>query len=215
MKHRCRYAAVNTVGVNHNWRYLIVPNPRFYLLKTAVSGAYNKDTGNKHPGEMKEIERTQVVNMFFKKKEEKKEKKELLYRENVHVNCESDTKENIIRKVGQMLVDSGYVEQPYVDGMVEREKTFSTFMGNGLALPHGIEAVKDQIKASGIAVMTFRDYVDWDGEEVKVVIGIAGVGEEHMDILSSIAEKMLDDATAEQIRTCDGDTLYQILSGKE
>ena len=80
-----------------------------------------------------------MVNIFFKKKEEKKEKKELLYRENVHVNCESDTKENIIRKVGQMLVDSGYVEQPYVDGMVEREKTFSTFMGNGLALPHGSE----------------------------------------------------------------------------
>ena len=130
--------------------------------------------------------------MFFKPKSKKEEKKELLYRENVIVGCEPDTKENIIRKVGQMLVDSGYVNQPYVDGMVEREKTFSTFMGNGLALPHGVEAVKNEIKSSGIAVMTFKNSVDWDGEEVQVVIGISGVGEEHMDILASIAEKMLD-----------------------
>lgn len=153
--------------------------------------------------------------MFFKPKSKKEEKKELLYRENVIVGCEPDTKENIIRKVGQMLVDSGYVNQPYVDGMVEREKTFSTFMGNGLALPHGVEAVKNEIKSSGIAVMTFKNSVDWDGEEVQVVIGISGVGEEHMDILASIAEKMLDDDTAEQVKTCDADTLYQILSGKE
>lgn len=152
--------------------------------------------------------------MFFKKNK-KEEKKELLYRENVIVGCAPDTKENIIRRAGQMLVDSGYVNQPYVDGMVEREKTFSTFMGNGLALPHGVEAVKGEIKASGISVMTFADSVDWDGEEVQVVIGIAGVGEEHMDILSSIAEKMLDDDTAEQVKTCDADTLYRILSGKE
>lgn len=62
--------------------------------------------------------------MFFKPKSKKEEKKELLYRENVIVGCEPDTKENIIRKVGQMLVDSGYVNQPYVDGMVEREKHF-------------------------------------------------------------------------------------------
>lgn len=88
-------------------------------------------------------------------------------------------------------------------------------MGNGLALPHGVEAVKNEIKSSGIAIMTFKNSVDWDGEEVQVVIGISGVGEEHMDILASIAEKMLDDDTAEQVKTCDADTLYQILSGKE
>ena len=94
--------------------------------------------------------------MFFKKKkEEKTEKKELLYRENIRVNCASADKEQVIRSVGQMLADSGYVDQPYVDAMVEREKTFSTFMGSGLALPHGVEAAKKEVKASGIAVMTF------------------------------------------------------------
>lgn len=208
-----------------------MPNPIFFQLKIRFAEPYNKTRksgkglpqgrfgavsakNTKYRIRGCEAERMQVADMFFKKSK-KEEKKELLYRENVLVGCEPDTKENIIRRAGQMLVDSGYVNQPYVDGMVEREKTFSTFMGNGLALPHGVEGVKKEIKASGISVMTFKESVDWDGEEVQVVIGIAGVGEEHMDILSSIAEKMLDDDTAEQVKTCDADTLYKILSGKE
>lgn len=147
--------------------------------------------------------------MFFKSK-----KKELLLRENIRVNCKVDTQEQVIRQVGQMLVDSGYVKQSYVDGMVEREKTFSTFMGNGLALPHGVEAAKKEIKSSGIAVMTFPEGTDWDGNKVNVVIGIAGVGEEHLDILSVIADKMMDETAAEKLATGDVDTVYEILGGK-
>ncbi len=147
--------------------------------------------------------------MFFKSK-----KKELLLRENIRVNCKADTQEQVIRQVGQMLVDSGYVKQSYVDGMVEREKTFSTFMGNGLALPHGVEAAKKEIKSSGIAVMTFPEGTGWDGNKVNVVIGIAGVGEEHLDILSVIADKMMDETAAEKLATGDVDTVYEILGGK-
>ena len=147
--------------------------------------------------------------MFFKSK-----KKELLLRENIRVNCKADTQEQVIRQVGQMLVDSGYVKQSYVDGMVEREKTFSTFMGNGLALPHGVEAAKKEIKSSGIAVLTFTEGTDWDGNKVNVVIGIAGVGEEHLDILSVIADKMMDETAAEKLATGDVDTVYEILGGK-
>lgn len=147
--------------------------------------------------------------MFFKSK-----KKELLLRDNIRVNCKADTQEQVIRQVGKMLVDSGYVKQSYVDGMVEREKTFSTFMGNGLALPHGVEAAKKEIKSSGIAVMTFPEGTDWDGNKVNVVIGIAGVGEEHLDILSVIADKMMDETAAEKLATGDVDTVYEILGGK-
>ena len=153
--------------------------------------------------------------MFFKKKEKKEEKKELLYRENIRVNCPAASQEEVIRQVGQMLVDSGYVEQPYVEAMLEREKSFSTFMGNGLALPHGVEAAKKAIKASGIAVMTFPQGIDWDGTEVNVVIGIAGVGEEHLQILSIIAEKMLDESASRTLAEGDVDTVYGILTGKE
>ena len=138
----------------------------------------------------------------------------MLLRENIRVNCKADTQEQVIRQVGQMLVDSGYVKQSYVDGMVEREKTFSTFMGNGLALPHGVEAAKKEIKSSGIAVLTFPEGTDWDGNKVNVVIGIAGVGEEHLDILSVIADKMMDETAAEKLATGDVDTVYEILGGK-
>lgn len=148
--------------------------------------------------------------MLFKSK-----KKELLYRENIRVGCKDKTKEQTIREVGQMLVDAGYVGQSYVDAMIEREKTFSTFMGNGLALPHGVEAAKKEVKASGIAVMTFPEGIDWDGNEVRIVIGIAGVGDEHLEILSVIADKMLDEAAAEKIANADAETVYQILSEKE
>lgn len=94
--------------------------------------------------------------MLFKSKK-KTEKKELLYRENIRVNCKAKTQEEVIKEVGQMLVDAGYVDQPYVEAMVKREESCSTFMGNGLALPHGVEEAKKDIKESGIAVMTFPE----------------------------------------------------------
>ena len=132
--------------------------------------------------------------MLFSKKAKKEEKKPaLLYPENVKVGCKADTKENVIRQVGQMLVDSGYVNPSYVDAMVKREESFSTYMGNELALPHGVEEAKKEIKASGIAVMIFPEGTDWGGETVKVVVGIAGVGEEHLQILSVIAEQALEE----------------------
>ena len=150
--------------------------------------------------------------MFFKSKK-KEEKKELLHRENVKIGCMADTQENVIRKVGQMLVDSGYVDQPYVEAMLEREKSFSTYMGNELALPHGVEAAKKDIKASGIAVMIFPEGTPWGTETAKIVIGIAGVGEEHLRILSVIADKMLEPGAAEELMKADAETVYQLLSG--
>lgn len=148
--------------------------------------------------------------MFFKTK-----KKELLYRENVRTNCPAKPKEEVIREVGQMLVDTGYVNKNYVEAMLEREKSFPTFMGNGLALPHGVEAAKKEVKASGIAVITFPEGIDWDGNEVKVVVGVAGVGEEHLRILGIVADKMLDPDSAEKIANADADTVYKLLAGKE
>lgn len=152
--------------------------------------------------------------MIFRSKKKEKEKKELLYRENIRVGCKADTQENVIREVGQMLVESGYVDQPYVDAMLEREKTFSTYMGNELALPHGVEAAKKEIKASGIAVMVFPEGTRWGNETVKIVVGIAGVGEEHLNILSIIADKMLEPGAVENLVKGDADEVYRILSGE-
>ena len=137
----------------------------------------------------------------------------MLYPENVKVGCKADTKENVIRQVGQMLVDSGYVNPSYVDAMVKREESFSTYMGNELALPHGVEEAKKEIKASGIAVMIFPEGTDWGSETVKVVIGIAGVGEEHLQILSVIAEQALEEGKMERIINGSAQEVYEILKG--
>ena len=152
--------------------------------------------------------------MLFSKKAKKEEKKPaLLYPENVKVGCKADTKENVIRQIGQMLVDSGYVSPSYVDAMVKREESFSTYMGNELALPHGVEEAKKEIKASGIAVMIFPEGTDWGGETVKVVVGIAGVGEEHLQILSVIAEQALEEGNMERIINGGAQEVYEILKG--
>ena len=152
--------------------------------------------------------------MLFSKKAKKEEKKPaLLYPENVKVGCKADTKENVIRQVGQMLVDSGYVNPSYVDAMVKREESFSTYMGNELALPHGVEEAKKEIKASGIAVMIFPEGTDWGGETVKVVVGIAGVGEEHLQILLVIAEQAFEEGNMERIINGSAQEVYEILKG--
>ncbi len=151
--------------------------------------------------------------MLFKKSKTEEKKLELLYAENVKVNCKADTKENVIRAVGQMLVDTGYVNPSYVDAMVKREESFSTFMGNELALPHGVEEAKKDVKASGIAVMVFPEGTDWSGEQVKVVVGIAGVGEEHLQILSAIAEVALEEGSMEKLISGSRETVYEMLKG--
>ena len=84
-------------------------------------------------------------------------------------------------------------------------------MGNGLALPHGVEAAKKEVKSSGIAVITLKNPIDWEGNEAQVIIGIAGVGDEHLEILGIIADKMMDEAAAAQLATGDADTVYRLL----
>lgn len=150
--------------------------------------------------------------MFFKKKEKAPE---LLMKSNIITGCKADQKEQVIRKVGKMLVDGGYVKEDYVEAMLERELTFSTNMGNGIALPHGVEKAKEEILNSGIAVMVFPEGTDWNGEMVKIVIAIAGKGEEHLTILANIAEKLCDEEAVEKLVKMDAEGIHKVLTGKE
>lgn len=150
--------------------------------------------------------------MFFRKSAKKLP---LLLKENIKTNCKRMEKNDVIRAVGQMLVDSGYVKQDYVQGMIEREKTFATNIGNGIALPHGVEEAKREIKASGIAVMIFPEGTRWGDEDVKLVIGIAGTGEDHLAILSNIAIKMSTPDAVDELIKGSIDQIYQTLKGVE
>lgn len=116
---------------------------------------------------------------------------ELLQKNNIIPNCKAKAKEEVIREIGQMLYNSGYVDESYIDAMVQKESIFSTSIGNGIAIPHGVEEAKKNIKKSGIAVMLFPEGTNWKDDVVKVVIGIAGVGDEHLEILANIAEKII------------------------
>ncbi|MGY0691416.1 PTS sugar transporter subunit IIA [Virgibacillus sp. FSP13] len=114
--------------------------------------------------------------------------KEILSKDNIHLNVALNNKEEAIRYTGEILVNNGYVEASYVDKMLEREEMTSTFMGNNVAIPHGTEDAKGAVKETGLTVVTVPDGVDFGGGNiVKVLIGIAGKGDEHLEVLSKIA----------------------------
>lgn len=140
---------------------------------------------------------------------------DLLKKNNIILNCKAKPKEAVIREVGRLLYESGYVEESYIDGMLKRELTFSTNIGNGIALPHGVEEAKQSIKKSGIAVMIFPEGTMWKDELVYVVIGIAGVGEEHLDVLANIADKLADTEAVDNLVKSSVDEIYTIFTGKE
>jgi PTS system mannitol-specific IIA component len=118
------------------------------------------------------------------------------------------SKEDAIREAGQVLVDVGAVRPEYVDAMFEREQSVSTYMGNFLAIPHGTNASKEAISRSALSVLRYDEPIDWDGNEVRFVIGIAGHEGGHLEILSKVAlvfsdgdevDKLLQAGSAEQV----------------
>ncbi|MGO3781088.1 MAG: PTS sugar transporter subunit IIA, partial [Enterococcus viikkiensis] len=111
--------------------------------------------------------------------------------EMILMDQEYANKEDAIRACGQLLVDAGCVESGYVDAMIERNKLVSVYMGNFIAIPHGTDEAKHYVKKSGISVIQVPTGVRFgkdDTEDVAMVLfGIAGIGNEHLDILQKIA----------------------------
>lgn len=141
-------------------------------------------------------------------------KPELLELKNIRLGCKPMPKEDVIREMGRILCESGYVNEQYADAMLKREETFPTNIGNGIALPHGVEEAKKDIKQSGIAVMVFPEGTNWGSEDVKLVIGIAGVGDAHLEILSIIAEKMSDPDAVERVVAGSAEEIYRTFTEK-
>jgi mannitol PTS system EIIA component len=124
----------------------------------------------------------------------------ILSAENIVLNKVLTNKEEAIRFTGQILVDRGYVEPAYIEKMLEREEMASTFMGNSVAIPHGTDDAKSEVKNSGLAIIQVPEGVDFgDGNIVKLIIGIAGKGDEHLEILSNIAIVVSEEENVEKI----------------
>lgn len=119
----------------------------------------------------------------------------------VIVGLSSESKEDAIRRAGAVLVQNGCVKESYPEAMLEREAQVSTYMGMGLAIPHGTSEAKADILKSGIAVLQYPDGVDFGDEKAYLVIGIAGAGDEHMDILSHISTALGDEKLLNKLYT--------------
>jgi mannitol PTS system EIICBA or EIICB component len=143
-------------------------------------------------------------------KEEKKAKKAVLKKEGIKTGLKSVDKETAIRAAGQLLCDLGFANEDYIQAMVDRENMVSTYMGMGVAIPHGTSNAKETVKKSGIVVMQYPEGIDFGDEKAYLVIGIAGVGDEHLEILGNIVASLEDEELLETLKkNADVDTIMK------
>src|SRR6186997_2426407 len=113
--------------------------------------------------------------------------------ENILVGAEAGSKEQAIRQVAGLLVRSGCIDPRYAESMLARERVANTYLGQGIAIPHGLPKDRDLIQRTGIAVLQVPAGVAWQpGESARLVVGIAARSDEHLDVLSRLTH-LLDD----------------------
>ena len=122
-------------------------------------------------------------------------------REGILLGQKADTKEEAIQAAGELLHKLGYVDESYIPAMQEREKLATTYMGMGIAIPHGTSQAKGTVKKSGIVVLQYPDGGPFGDEKANLVFGIAGVGDEHLEILSNICGALEDEEIMEALLT--------------
>src|SRR4026208_98455 len=137
----------------------------------------------------------------------------ILSKERISLQANATDKPNAIRKAGELLVKSGCVLPEYVDGMLKREESMSTSLGNGVAIPHGVYENRDHILQTGISVLQLVEPVEWeDGDSVYMIIGIAASADEHVGVLSNLADVIDDEESlAELLKTSDPDIVVKYL----
>ncbi|MEK3732973.1 MULTISPECIES: PTS sugar transporter subunit IIA [Paenibacillus] len=135
----------------------------------------------------------------------------ILSKDKVILNGTAQDKTEAIRMAGELLVKAGHVSADYVDKMLEREEIASTYMGGGLAIPHGTKEAKSMVASTGLSIVRFPEGVDFGGDEPAfVVIGIAAAGGDHMEILTNVAMIFTDDESIGKVM--DATTEEEILA---
>lgn len=130
-------------------------------------------------------------------------KKNILVKEGIKLGQKPVSKEEAIDAAGRLLEKLGYVDGTYVAAMQEREKLVTTYMGMGVAIPHGTTQAKGTVKKSGIVFFQYPEGVDFGEEKAQLVFGIAGVGDEHLDLLGKLCTLLEDEARLETLKTTD------------
>jgi mannitol/fructose-specific phosphotransferase system IIA component len=136
--------------------------------------------------------------------------------EAVRLGLKAADKEDALRQCGAVLVEIGAADPAYADAILEREKSVSTYMGEGFAIPHGTDASRDHINRAALAFLQFPDGVDWNGKECFVCIAIASKSNEHIGILQALAMVLSDKDSAKRLReTYNVDEVLELLAPDE
>ena len=171
-----------------------------FLADPALDELYEQLTNKEKADSLQSAETKKNV----EKQEEKTtpvEKKQVLIKEGIRLNQAPVSKEEAIQAAGELLHQLGYVDETYVDAMQEREKLITTYMGMGVAIPHGTSQAKGTVKKTGIVFFQYPEGVDFGDEKAQLVFGIAGIGDEHLDLLAKICEVLEDEEVLEKMKT--------------
>ncbi|MDR3152438.1 MAG: PTS sugar transporter subunit IIA [Bifidobacteriaceae bacterium] len=105
----------------------------------------------------------------------------------IDLNMSFVNKDEAIRFCGEKLFKAGCIESGYIDKMIERDKMVSVYIGNNIAIPHGTDEARSLVKKSGICLCQVPKGVAFGEETANILFGIAGIGDEHLEILQKIA----------------------------
>ncbi|OCG18561.1 MULTISPECIES: fused PTS fructose transporter subunit IIA/HPr protein [unclassified Gilliamella] len=140
-----------------------------------------------------------------------------LVKENIHLNEQATNKTEAIKKIASALTSAGFVEEGYVNGMLEREAQAATYLGIGIAIPHGTTKTRHLVKKTGVQVFCFPNGVEWgdDDEKAYLAIGIAASSDEHLELLRQLTHVLGADGVEERIKKIQSaDEAIAILTGK-
>lgn len=128
---------------------------------------------------------------------------QLLSGDAVRLGLRASDRFDAVRLSGNVLVEIGAVEPPYIDAMLQRERQISTSLGEGFAIPHGTDESRRWIRETRLAFLQFPDGVEWDDDKVIVCIGIAALGDEHIGLLARLAEVLVVPEQAARLRSAE------------
>lgn len=125
----------------------------------------------------------------------------VLSKDGIVLGLRARDRDDAIRQSGQLLVDLGAADPQYIDGMLEREQQISTYMGEGLAIPHGVNESRQHIRRAALGFLQFPEGVEWNGNTCYMAVPIASSTDEHLEIMAALARVLADPSTAQQLRT--------------
>lgn len=141
---------------------------------------------------------------------------EVLAKDNILTGLKTESKDDAILRAGHLLEQKGYVRKGYAEAMLKRENESTTYMGMGIAIPHGTDEAKKDIIRSGIVILQYPEGVDFGDEKAYLIAGIAGKGDEHIEILASLGEIFEDEDKLKTLMSAeDPNIIYNILNNNE